>query len=167
MMKSIIGLIRCEAADCPVVERLKEAGIAGERISIISNPNTINALLGCDPGCVIRNYTTWGIAVGTVIYAIFGAAAALCQCNIMKYGQEYGIGAFLGAVLAGAFVGALIGILVGAGEAEKDTHLYLQWIRQGGKVITIRTLEEDTEFVKHTLALENVTGVKALQLEGT
>jgi hypothetical protein len=34
-------------------------------------------------------------------------------------------------------------------------------------VITIRTLEEDTEFVKHTLALENVTGVKALQLEGT
>jgi hypothetical protein len=149
-----------------VVERLKEAGIAGERISIISSPKTINALLGCDPGCIIRNYSTWGIVVGIVVYAIFGAAAALCQCNIMQYGQEYGLGAFLGAVLAGAFVGGFIGILVGAGDAEMNTHLYLQGIRQGGKVIAIRALEDDTEFLKHTLALEDVTGVKALQLEG-
>jgi hypothetical protein len=165
-MRSIIGLILRESAVDTAVERLEEAGISEEQISILSNPKTINALLGCDPACVIKNYTVWGAVIGIGIYAIFGMAAAICQCNLMQYGQEYGIGAFLGAVLAGTFVGGIIGVLVGSGEAEKDTHLYVQGIRLGGKVISIQVLEGDVDHVKHILAMENVTGVKALQLEG-
>jgi hypothetical protein len=165
-MRSIIGLILRESAVDTAVERLEEAGISEEQISILSNPKTINALLGCDPACVIKNYTVWGAVIGIGIYAIFGMAAAICQCNLMQYGQEYGIGAFLGAVLAGTFVGGIIGFLVGSGEAEKDTHLYVQGIRLGGKVISIQVLEGDVDHVKHILAMENVTGVKALQLEG-
>jgi hypothetical protein len=166
-MRSIIGLFISEAVVEPTIVRLKEAGIAGEQISILSNPKTINALLGCDPACVIKNYTAWGVVIGIGVYAIFGAAAAICQCNLMQYGQVYGIGAFLGAVLAGTFVGGIIGVLVGAGEAEKDTHLYVQGIRTGGKVITIKVLDEDVDRIQYILAMENVTGVKVLQLEGT
>jgi hypothetical protein len=165
-MKSIIGLFCYEAAVDPAVERLKEVGIAGERISVLSNPKTINTLLGCDPACVIKNYTVWGAAIGIGIYAIFGVAAAICQCNLMQYGQEYGIGTFLGALLSGTFVGGFMGILVGAGEAEKDTHLYVQGVRLGGKVISIQVLDEDVEHVKHILSAENVMGVKVLQPAG-
>lgn len=161
-METIVGLILSEATVDPTVERLKAAGIAGERISIVSNPKAINKLIGCDPACVIKNHAAIGIAIGVGIYAIFGAAAALCQCNLMQYGKEYGIGAFLGAVLAGAFVGAFIGILIGADKAEKNTHLYLQGTRSGGKVISIHVREEDAERVKRALAVENVRGVKSL-----
>ena len=65
-MNSIIGLIHCEAAVCPAVERIKPAGITEERITL------------------------------------------------------------------------------------------------GGKVISIQVPEEDTERVKHILAMENVMGVKSL-----
>lgn len=86
-MGSVIGLILREAAVDTAVERLKEAGIYEERISILSNPNTLNKLLGCDPACVIKNYTVWGTAIGIGIYAILGMAAAICQYNLMQYGQ--------------------------------------------------------------------------------
>jgi hypothetical protein len=161
-MRSIIGLFRSEAVVESTIGRLKEAGIAWDQISILSNPKTINALLGCDPACVIKNYTAWGVVIGIGIYAIFGAAAALCQCNLMQYGQVYGIGAFLGAVLAGTFVGGIIGVLVGVGVAEKDTHLYVQGVRLGGKVISIQVPEGDVDRVKHILTMENLTGVRAL-----
>ena len=165
-MKSIIGLFSYESAVNPAVERLKDAGIAGDQISILSNPKTIDELFGCDPVCVIKNYTVWGILIGIGTYAIFGAAAALCQCNLMQYGQVYGIGTFLGAILAGAFVGGVIGVLVGAGEAEKDTHLYVQGVHLGGRVISIQVPDENVEPVKQILAEENVTGVKVLKPVG-
>lgn len=165
-MNSIIGLFRSEAEVDPTIIRLKEAGIAEERISLTSNPKTISKLLGCNPTRMIKNYTILGAAIGIAIYAIFGVVAALCQCNLMQYGQEYGIGAFLGAVLAGTFVGSFIGILVGMGEAEKDTHLYVQGIRLGGKVISVQIPEVDVDHVKHILTMENVLGVKVLQSIG-
>jgi len=165
-MKSIIGLLNSEVIVDSTIVRIEEAGLAGERISIISNPKTINSLLGCDQVCVIKNYTVLGAAIGIGIYAAFGLTAALCECNMMHYGQEFGAVVFIGSLLAGTLVGGIIGVLVGAGEAEKDTHLYTQGIRLGGRVLCIEVDDEDAERVKHILAMENVSGVKALPLEG-
>jgi hypothetical protein len=161
-MRPIIGLLKSEAIVDSTIVRIKEAGLSGERISIISNPKTINSLLGCGQACVIKDYTGLGAAIGIGIYAIFGLAAALCECNVMHYGQEYGAVVFIGSLLAGTLVGAIIGVLVGAGEAEKDTHFYVQGIRLGGRVLCIEVDDEDAERVKHILAMENVRGVKAL-----
>ncbi len=166
-MKRVIGLFEREQAVSPAVERLKNAGIAGEEIQIVSNTNTVTELLGCDPACVIKNYTAWGVAIGVGIYAVFGLAAALCECGLMQFGREYGVGVFIGALLAGTLVGSAIGFLVGAGEAEKDTHLYVQGIRTGGKVIAIRVPDPDSDRVKNLLLMEHALGVKALLGERT
>jgi hypothetical protein len=161
-MESIIGLFNNDISVSPTLERLKEAGIAEERIRITSNPDSVNKLVDCDPACVIKNYTIIGAAIGMGIYAIFGLIAGLCQCNLMQYEQIYGIGAFLGAVLAGTFVGGIIGVLVGVGEAEEDTQLYVQGIRLGSKMISVQVGEDDAERVKQILTLGNVTDMKAL-----
>jgi hypothetical protein len=124
-MNFLIALFNSESSVPLAVKRLREAGIAEDRISIISSPNSINKLLRCDPACVIRNYTAWGATIGIGIYAICGIAAALCQCNLIHYGREYGVFAFVGAVLAGTVIGGFIGILVGVGEAEKKYTLIL------------------------------------------
>jgi len=166
-MNAIIGLFSSEEAVYPTVERLKEAGVADERISILSNPSSINQLLGCNTVCVIKNYAVSGAAIGMGIYAIFGVAAALCECNFLQFGQEFGIGTFLGAALAGTFVGGFLGILAGVGKSEEDSRLYSEGVRTGGKIISIQVLESDAERVKNILVLENATGVKMLQPRGS
>jgi hypothetical protein len=165
-MNSIIGLVNRDMTVDPTLVQLKEAGIADERISVLSSPKSINRLIGCDSACVIKNYSVWGAAIGIGIYAIFGVAAALCQCVRMQYGIGYGVGAFIGAVLAGTLVGAGLGVLAGAAEAEKDTHLYLQGVRLGGMVISIQVPDDEIEHVKQILVTENVMGVKVLQPDG-
>ncbi len=161
-MKFIIGLFGREAAIEPIISQLKQVGISDERIDIISSPSTVNKLLGCDSACVIKNYTLLGAAIGIGIYAVFGLVASMCECSLLQFGQEYGVGAFIGSLLAGTLVGGVIGVLVGVGEADKDTHLYVQGIRLGGKVISVQVDDDDSERVKHILAMENVRGVKPL-----
>lgn len=165
-MKSIIGLFDCDVAVQPAVKRLKEAGIADERIQILSNTKTIHRMLGVDLIGTSMKYTLWGAGIGIGIYGICGLAAAFCECSLMHYGQEYGVFAFLGAVLAGTFIGGFIGIVVGAGEIEKDTYLYIRGVSFGGKVISIQVAESEAERVQSILAMENVMGIKVLQLEG-
>lgn len=161
-MNSIIGLINRDTTIDPTLVRLKEAGVADERIGVLSSPKSINRLIGGDSAGVIVNYSVWGAAIGIGIYAVFGVAAALCQCVRMEYGIGYGIGTFIGAILAGTLVGGAIGVLAGAAEAEKDTHLYLQGVRTGGKVISIQVPNEDVDRVKQILTKGNVLGVKVI-----
>jgi hypothetical protein len=165
-MYSIVGLISSDSAVAPAVKRLEEAGITEARISISANSKYINQLFGCDPACVIKNYTALGAVIGLGIYAVFGIAAAMCQCNLMEFGQAYGIMAFAGALLAGTFVGGGIGLLVGAGEAEKDTQVYLKGVRSGGKVISVRVAEQEAERVKQILANQKVSDLQVLRPKG-
>lgn len=162
-MKSIIGLLDNEAAVHPTVERLKEAGIDEERIAILANSKTINRILDVDPMRVIQKHALWGTGIGVATYAVCGLLAAFCECRLMNYGQIYGIFAFLGAVLAGTIIGGFLGIAVGAGEAEKDTHLYIQGVSFGGKVIAVQVAEAEAERVQDVLTKENVLGLKMLQ----
>jgi hypothetical protein len=161
-MNSIIGFFNRQTAIDPTINRLKEAGVAGDSIHILSSPRSISKLIGCDPTCVITNYAIYGAAIGIGIYAIFGLAAALRQCIRMQFGIGYGIGAFVGALLAGTLVGSMLGVLAGVAEAVKDSHLYLQGVRMGGRVISIQVADDEIERVKHILTMENVVGVRVI-----
>jgi hypothetical protein len=166
-MNTIIGLfLYDEGFEYPVVERLKEAGIAGRRISILSNPHAVSRLLGCEPTCVVSRYAVRGASLGIVIISIFGVVAGWCQCNFLGFGQVYGMVAFLGALLAGVFIGGFLGCILGVAKFEKDSHLYVQGVRMGGKVIAIQASEEAAGMVKRILEQENASGVKVLQGKG-
>jgi len=165
-MQSMIGLLSDDSAVHPAVERLQSSGVAQERIHLLSDQASINKLLQCDPACMIKNYAFWGAAIGIGTYAIFGLAAALCQCDLMHYGQEYGIGTIVGAILVGAFVGGIIGLFVGVAESEKDSHLYVQGVRFGGRVISVQVRDEEVERVRQILTMENVHGLKIIQGAG-
>jgi hypothetical protein len=165
-MKSIIGLLDNKAAVHSTVERLKEAGIFEDRIDILVNTKTINRILGVDPMRVIQKYAFWGAGIGVATYAVCGLLAAFCECRLMHYGQGYGIFAFLGAVLAGTIIGGFLGIAAGAGEAEEDTHLYIQGVSFGGKVIAVQVADAEAERVQDILTKENTLGLKVLQTKG-
>ncbi len=166
-MNSIIGLMGSDAELSTAVELLRDARISEEYIQVISQPSAINRLFGCDPACVIKNYTFLGTALGIITYAFFGAAAALCQCNLLHFGKEYGAGALLGGLLAGTLVGGFLGLLFGAGVAEKDTQYYQQGIREGGKVISVLVKNDEIEIVREILARQHVMGFRILQPAGS
>lgn len=162
-MSIVIGLIGSEAAALSAVEKLKEAELSEAKINITANSKSVNELFGCDPACIVKNYAILGAAIGLGVYAVFGLAAALCQCNLMQFGQPYGFGALFGATLAGIFVGGGIGLMIGAGEAEKDTQRYVQGVRAGAKLISVQVPPEKAEQVKHLLVIQNVQDVLVLQ----
>jgi hypothetical protein len=165
-MKSIIGLFENDDSVRRTIERLEAAGIPRGRIQQLSDLNKVNKILGCDPICVVQSYTFGGAAVGVAIYSIFGLAAAFCECNLMQFGREYGIFAFLGAILAGTVIGGIIGSMLGIGEVEKDTHLYIQGVRTGSKVIAVEVADGTIEDVKTILSVERALGVRMIEPGG-
>jgi hypothetical protein len=161
-MTSIIALLRGEDQLARSIQRLKDAGLAEDRINVLKQENAIRRLLGCDPACTITRYAAWGVFIGIAAYALPALLAGLCQCNLFHFGQLYGIGAFVGGILAGAFVGGGLGIFIGAADFEKDSHLYVRGTQIGGRVIVVQADEEETERVKLILEQEKASGVKTL-----
>jgi hypothetical protein len=161
-MKSVIGLFCRQVDITSTVYRLKGAGFAEEKITLLTQEKAIRRQLGCEPTCVVSRYAGWGASIGMVVYGIFALFAGLCQCNLFEFDKAIGIGTFLGGIVAGAFVGAGLGSMVGAAEYEKNSHLYVQGARIGGSVIVIQTRDEEGDSVMHILEQEKVSGVKAL-----
>jgi hypothetical protein len=161
-MRLIIGLFREKDELTRSTQRLEEAGFLTDKIDVLTDENAIRKLLGCKPTCVVTNYAIWGASIGIAVYATSGLLAGLCQCNLFHFGVGLGFGTFLGGILAGAFIGGVLGCLIGAAEYEKDSHLYVQGARMGGKVMVVRVSEDETESVKYLLQQEKASGVKVL-----
>ena len=161
-MSSIIGLLRTDDDARRSIQKLKEAGFPEDKIGIYTQESAIRKLLGCEPTYSVSRYVVWGASIGIAVYALFALFAGLCQCNLFQFGQGYGIATFLGGILAGAFVGGGLGCMVGAAEFEKDSHLYVQGARIGGRVIVMNTSDEEVDNVKYILEQEKVSGVKVI-----
>ena len=162
-MKPVIGFFWHETDISLAVNRLQEAGFAEDKISILTQESAIRNLLGCKPGIVVPKYAAWGAFFGIITYGIFGLVAGWCQCNLFSFEQVYGIGAFLGVILGGAFVGGFLGCIAGVAESEKDSHLYVQGARMGGRVIVVQANEENTAEATLILEQEKASGVKSLE----
>ena len=162
-METIIALLNRRESFQPALDKFKTLGIQEENIHLYADPTAVKKLIGCEPECVIKNYTLYGAALGIAVYAIFGLAAAVCQCGLMHFGKEYGMFALVGALLAGVFVGGFIGFLVGAGKVDEETRLYLQGIRQGGAVISIQVSESQIDRARQILSNENISGMQVIQ----
>lgn len=161
-MKTVIGLIKRGVDPAQPLQKLKETGFAGNQVAVIREEKVVRKLLGCEPACVITRYAAWGAVIGVVIYGVFAAFAAMCQCNLLQYGQAYGIGTFVGGILAGGFVGAALGAMAGAAEYEKDSQFYVQGLRMGDQMIAVEAIEEEIENVKLILKQEKVSGLRAV-----
>ncbi len=161
-MKDVIGLFDPETEISVPLQQLRQAGFSENHIGVIASPKAVNQLLDCKPVRVITYYAAWGAGIGASIYAIFAVFAGWCQCNLLQYGQAYGVGTFLGGILAGTFVGGLIGTLVGAAESEKETHLYVQGVRMGGTVLHVEVNESEAARATAIFQAEYARGIKTI-----
>lgn len=118
------------------VRRLETAGIAHDRISLVSNdPSHAQYKEGSHPR------TGTGASLGTILGGGAGLLAGLGLLAIPGLGPVVAAG-WLASTLVGAGVGAAAGGIVGAltdvGVSREDAHAYAEGIQRGGTLVTVR-----------------------------
>ena len=95
-----------------------------------------------------------GAGIGGVVGGGAGLLAGLGLLAIPGLGPVVAAGwlaaTAVGAV-AGAATGGIVGALVGAGDSEKDAHVYSESVRRGGTLVSVRTKDADAARVQAIL----------------
>lgn len=159
MTTTVTGMFtdRNEAADA--VRDIKAMGISADDVSIITNK-------GETQGQRSSTRTTDGTSDGAGSGALIGGAvgggagllAGLGAIAIPGLGPLLGVG-WLISTAVGAAVGAtgggLIGALVDAGVDNDDAETYVEGIRTGGTLVSVRTADADVEAVRDIMVQYN------------
>jgi hypothetical protein len=161
-MDIVIGLLSAKQKPIDEINHLEETGITRDNIRVLNQIGAIYKLFGCNPKREVIKYAGWGALFGILIYGIFSAAAGWCECNIFKFSTIIGLEVVFIGLLFGGLGGGFMGSIVGMAMFEKDTHLYIQGVRMGDKVITVQSDKEDTLKVDQMLRQIGCTGVKAI-----
>ncbi len=131
------------------VSRLEAAGIPHGDISIVSNDETQRGRYGDHPG------TGTGASLGTIVGGGAGLLAGLGLLAIPGLGPVVAAG-WLASTLVGAGVGAAAGGLVGsltdAGIEHSDADAYVEGVRRGGTLVTVRA--DETRLAQATQILD-------------
>ena len=159
-MKTVIALFWRDEDVQSSLQRLESAGFARDSVD---TPRCISRQrLAGNVGHPKARYTGLGAIIGIVIFGTFGLAAALAGCNLFGYGNTYGIATLMGFVAVGGLVGALLALWIGINALERDTHLYIQGINLGGKLVTVHTADEQITKATEILRDGNGVGVAVL-----
>lgn len=151
MTTTVTGLFdnRMDASDA--VTELKAAGVPTAEISIVTNKIEGQAAQrdvadGTDDNSMVGTGTTDGAAIGGVLGGGAGLLVGLSALTIPGIGPVLGVGWLLttaiGAVV-GASGGGIIGALIGAGVSSDDAKVYVEKIRSGGTLVSVRVPDQD------------------------
>jgi hypothetical protein len=145
-MKIVTGLFDAYQHAEEAVASLKEAGISGDDISIVSRDP---AYVDGPPDAA----TAEGVGIGSSLGLLAGGSAGLLTglgiVAIPGLGPVVAAGwlvsalagAAAGTVVGGA-AGGLIGALAGPDVSEPDAHVYAESVRRGGTLVSVRVHDD-------------------------
>jgi hypothetical protein len=160
------------------VRALRDAGVPAADISLVANDaeNRFTTTSVTDTTSGDRTETDHaestgagtGATVGTLLGGGAGLLAGIGALAIPGIGPVVAAG-WLIATLAGAGVGAvsggLLGSLVGAGVPEEDAHTYVEGVRRGGTLVTVRADESMAAAVHSALSGHTPVDIAARRAE--
>ncbi len=136
------------------VERLEAARIPNFEISLISNNAngmaSHHATRSFDDEEHSHEFAGAGAAAGSIAGGGAGLLAGLGTVAVPGLGPIVAAGWLVATLIgagAGAAVGGLVGALADAGLSEDEAKAYLDGVRQGGTLVTVRMDEADMERV--------------------
>lgn len=147
-MKTIIGLFDDFTAAMNTVPDLVSAGISREDISIVAN-DTKGEFANFRPA-EETTATITGAGTGAAIGGIGGLLLGLGALAVPGVGPIVAAGP-IAATLAGATIGAATGGLIGAlhevGVPEEEAQYYVEGVRRGGTILTVKAAEVQVDRV--------------------
>ncbi len=156
MTTTVTGLFDARENASDAVRELKRAGVPNAEISIVTNKvDGQSAQRSADDRTVDNNMSESGTADGAAIGGVLGGGAGILAglglLAIPGLGPVLGVG-WLATAAIGAAVGAsgggLIGALVGAGVDNDDAKIYVDRVRAGGTLVSVRVPDADVNAIE-------------------
>ncbi len=156
MTTTVNGLFASRNDASEAVREIKAAGVPDAEISIVTNKvEGQGAQRSAKDRTVDNNMTESGVGDGAAIGGVLGGGAGLLAglgaIVIPGVGPLLGVG-WLVTTAIGAAVGAsgggLIGALVGAGVDNDDAQIYVDRIRSGGTLVSVRVSDAEVANVE-------------------
>lgn len=158
------------------VQRLEAARIPNFEISLVSNNandvSTHHATRSFDEDGGSHDFAGAGAAAGTIAGGGAGLLAGLGTVAVPGLGPVIAAGWLVSTLVgagAGAALGGLMGALADSGLSEDEAQAYVDGIRRGGTLVTVRVDDADRERVVDILDDEGriEPGRQARSPEGT
>ncbi len=163
MTTTVNGLFddRDDAANA--VSEIKAAGISKDEISIVTNKvDGQSAQRSAGDRMVDNNMAESGTGDGALIGGVLGGGAGLLAglgtIVIPGLGPLLGVGWLITTAIGaavGASGGGLIGALVGAGVDNDDAQVYVDRIRTGGTLVSVRVADADVDAIAAIMSKYN------------
>lgn len=156
MTTTVTGLFDNRVDAVGAVSELKAAGVPTEEISIVTNKVEGQAAERSAPDRTVDNNmaesgTADGAAIGGVLGGGAGLLAGLGALTIPGLGPVLGVGWLITTAIGaavGASGGGLIGALVGAGVDNDHAQIYVERIRSGGTLVSVRVPDKDVPTIE-------------------
>jgi hypothetical protein len=162
-MKTVIGLLWSDESAESCIHQLKEVGLVESGISVLDRYTAVRELVGAHQSHVAAKYAFWGALLGIATFGPLGLGASVCECTLLHYGPEFGIGILVAFTVIGTVFGAFIGHFFGVDESQKGNHLYCQGVRLGGKLVAVQASDDLVAEVMRILRQEKALGVETLK----
>lgn len=181
MTRTITRLFDSHTEAASAVEALERAGIGHDRISLISSnadgwhedhrhadgraagPGDLNR----DGEDDIAEGASKGAATGALLGGGAGLLAGLGILAIPGLGPVVAAGWLVSAVagatigtVAGSAAGGLLGALKETGHSEADAHVYVEGVRRGGSLVSVRAGDDDAERIASVLDAHRGVGAR-------
>ncbi|MGZ9114135.1 MAG: hypothetical protein ACXW3K_05880 [Brevundimonas sp.] len=172
MTRTVTRLFDTHTEALAAANRLQEAGVSEDAISIVSNnaddwhgkhmANNDRGPLGDHNGDGendVADGAGKGATTGGLLGGGAGLLAGLGMLAIPGLGPvvaagwlaSTAVGAVVGAAAGGA-TGGLLGALKEAGHTDEEAHVYSEGVRRGGTLVSVRAEDSDGERIEHLLS---------------
>ena len=156
MTTTVTSLFKDRNDAVAAVRELKAAGVAEREISLVTNrPEGQSEERSAGDRTVDNNMAETGAADGAAIGGVLGGGAGLLAglgaLTIPGLGPVIAAG-WLVTTAIGAAVGAsgggVIGALVGAGVDNDDAQVYVEGIKRGGTLVSVRVSDDEVPTIE-------------------
>lgn len=175
MTTTVTGLFQDRNDAVAAVREIKAAGVPEVEISLVTNRSEGQSTeRSAGDKTVDNNMAETGAAGGAQIGGLLGGGAGLLAglgaLTIPGIGPVIGAG-WLVATAIGAAVGAsgggILGALVGAGVDNDDAQVYVEGIRRGGTLVSVRVPDDEVPTIEAIMTKYNGLDHDALSADRT
>lgn len=153
MKTTVNGMFKNHNDAADAVREIKAAGVAQDEISIVTNKVADRGKMRGTAGTsdTVADGAADGALVGGALGGGAGLLAGLGAIAIPGLGPLLGAGWLISTAIGaavGATGGGLIGALVDAGVDDHDAETYVEGIRSGGTLVSVRVQDADVSAVQ-------------------
>jgi hypothetical protein len=155
-MDTIISLIPDDEHVTAARQELEEAGIAKNKIDILSQPSDVWRRLGGRLKIrVVFKDAAMGALIGLFIGALYGIPAGVFNCRFMNCSLETSVILWVLASLFWVAVGGFIGAIVGLDRFEEEFYSYVEGVQRGEALFVVESSDDQAPEAMGILQQEN------------